>query len=101
MTKTCSLNIRIFMVQMLEEHNTIYFLPCMKTERNTNGGGIMAFVGDDTPSKEIKVNFLPSEVECLFVELNVRKTKWLIVGCCNPPSQNDDYYFCNPRKIIG
>ena len=60
----------------------------------------MIFVKDDIPLKEIKVNFLPSDVECLFIELNVRKVKWLIVDCYHLPSQNDDYYFCSLSKVL-
>ena len=46
----------------------------------------MIFVRDDIPSKEIKVSFLPADVECLFMELNIRKVEWLVVGCYNPLS---------------
>ena len=60
---------------------------------------LMIFVRDHIPSKEIKVNFLPSDIQCLFIELNIRKVKWL-VGCYHPPSQNDDYYFCNLSKAL-
>ena len=52
-----------------------------RRDRNKNGGGVMIFVRDDIPTKEIKIKFLPSDIECLFKELNIRKTKWLIVGC--------------------
>ena len=69
-----------------------------RRDRNKNGGDVMIFVRDDIPSKEIKVNFLPHDVECLFIELNIRK--WLLVHCYHPPSQNDDYYFCNLSKIL-
>ena len=35
-------------------------------DRNKNGGCVMIFVrDDDIPSKEIKVIFLPSDVECV------------------------------------
>ena len=54
-------------------------------DRNKNGGGVMIFFRDGIPSKEIKVNFLSSNVECLFIELNIRKAKWLVVGCYHPP----------------
>ena len=60
----------------------------------------MIFVRDDIPTKEIKIKFLPSDTECLFIELNIRKTKWLIVGCYHPPSQNDNYFFYNLSKAL-
>ena len=54
------------------------FAKPFRRDRNKNGGGVMIFIRDDIPSKEIKVNFLPSDIECLFIELNIRKVKWLI-----------------------
>ena len=34
------------------------------------------------------------------LEINIRKTKWLIVGCYHPPSQNDNYFFYNLSKAL-
>ena len=64
------------------------------------GRGVMIFVRDDIPSKEIKISFLPSDIECLFIEINIRKTKWLIVDCYHPPSQNDNYFFYDLSKVL-
>ena len=76
------------------------FAKSFRRDRNKNGGGVMIFIRDDIPSKEIKVNFLPSDIECLFIELNIRKAKWLVVGCYHPPSQNDEYFFSNLSKTL-
>ena len=51
------------------------FAKPFRRDRNKNGGGVMIFIRDDIPSKEIKVNFLHSDIECLFIELNIRKAK--------------------------
>ena len=69
-------------------------------DRNKNVSGAMIFVRDGIPSKEIEVNFRPSYLECLFIELNIRKEKWLVVVCYHPSSQKDDYYFCNFSKVL-
>ena len=29
----------------------------------------------------------------MFVELHLRKTKWLLYGCYHPPSESDNYFF--------
>ena len=76
------------------------FAKPFRRDGNKNGGGVMIFVRDNIPSKEIKVNFVLSDGECLFVELDIRKVKWLVVGCYHPPSQNDDYYFCSLSKLL-
>lgn len=57
-------------------------------DRNKNGGGVMIFVRDDIPSKVTKVIFLPYDAECQFIELNIRKAKWLVVDCYRPHSQS-------------
>ena len=54
---------------------------------NKNGSGITVFNRDDIPSKEIKVDFVPPNIEYLSIELNLRKTKWLVIGCYRLPSQ--------------
>ena len=76
------------------------FARAFRRDRNKNVGGVMIFVRDDIPSKEIKISFLPSDIECLFIEISIRKTKWLIVGCYHPPSQNDNYFFYNLNKAL-
>ena len=75
------------------------FAKPFRRDRNKNGGGIMIFIRDDI-SKEMKVNFLPSDIGCLFIELNIRKAKWLVVGCYHPPSRNDEYFFSNLSKTL-
>ena len=64
-----------------------------RLDRNQKGGGILIYVRGDIPSKlSIKHSF-PNGIEGLFVEINVRKSKWLLFGTYHPPSQNDQYYF--------
>ena len=66
-----------------------------RKHRNRNGGGILVFIRDDIPCKELQINFL-NEFEVLFIEVNLSHSKWLLVACCHPPSQNDDLLF---RKL--
>ena len=64
-----------------------------RLERNRNGGGVMIFVKEDTSSKLLTKHDFPSDAEGLFVELNFRKSKWLLFGTYHPPAQNDQYFF--------
>ena len=82
------------------QFSTDGFARPFRRDRNKNGGGVMIFVRDDITSKEIKISFFPSDIECLFIEINIRKTKWLIFGCYHPPSQNDNYFFYNLSKAL-
>ncbi len=64
-----------------------------RRDRNKNGGGILIFVREDIPSKELNDHVLPDYIEGIFIELNFRKSKWLLMGSYHPPKQPDEYYF--------
>ena len=57
-----------------------------RVDRNANGGGIMLFVRDDIPSKLLSVENSPTEA--FFVEINLRKKKWLRSCSYNPNREN-------------
>ena len=38
------------------------------------------YVRDDIPCKEIKTHKLPDDIEGMFIEINLRKKKWIIIG---------------------
>ena len=46
-----------------------------------------------------KHNF-PNNIEGLFVELNFRKSKWLLGGMYHPPSQPNQYFFKTLGKAL-
>ena len=64
-----------------------------RLDRNRNGGGVMIFAREDISSKFLTKHNFPSDVEVLFVELNFRKSKWLLCGTYHPPAQNHQYFF--------
>ena len=64
-----------------------------RLDRNGNGWGVMIFVKEDIPSKLLTKHNFPSDVEGLFVELNFRKSKWLLFRTYHPPAQSDQYFF--------
>ena len=45
-------------------------------------------------------HYFPSDIDGLFIELNLRKRKWLLLGRYHPPSQSDQYYFNNLDKSL-
>ena len=63
-----------------------------RRERNKFGGGILIYVREDMPCKLLSHNF-PDDIEGLFIELNFRKSRLLLLGTYHPPNQHDDYYF--------
>ena len=42
-------------------------------DRNRHGGGILVFVREDIPSKELSKHTQPSDIEGIFLEINLRK----------------------------
>ena len=52
----------------------------------------MFFSRDDLPCHELKSHVLPSDVECIFLEMRIRQSKWLIVGGYNPHKNNISYF---------
>ena len=64
------------------------------------GGGLLLYVRDDITCKEIKQTILPSDIECLFVELNLRKKKYLIVGGYNPHKDSSSHFLSHVGRTI-
>ena len=51
-----------------------------RLDRNRNGGGIIIYVREDIPSKELKRHNFTKNIEGLFIEINLRKIKLLLFG---------------------
>ena len=74
-----------------------------RQDRNKNGGGIMIYVREDIPSKILNAHTFPDvifdhtdnlgPIEGIFLEINLKKSKWLLFGSYHRPKQNDNYYF--------
>ena len=61
-----------------------------RLDRNIHGGGVLIYVREDIPSKQLNIHVFP---EGIFVEINLRQAKWLLFGSYHPPSQSEQYYF--------
>ena len=63
-----------------------------RCDRNSYGGGKLVYVISDIPSiLENAMFFLKIWRDC--IEINLRKSKWLLFGTYHPSSENDAYYF--------
>ena len=54
---------------------------------------MIIYVREDIPSKLLTSCVLPTDIEAMFLEINFRKSKWLLCGTYHPPSQPDQYFF--------
>ena len=81
-----------------------------RLDGNGNGGGVIVYVREDIPSKLLSKHCFKDDIERLFVEINFRKSKWLLGGTYHPSSQPDQYFFdsldkaldiyCNYEKVV-
>ena len=51
-----------------------------RLDRNRDGGGVLIYVREDIPSKQLNKHSFTKNVEGLFLEINLRKTKLLFFG---------------------
>ena len=58
-----------------------------RLDRNGNGGGVIIYVRDDIPSQQLKKHNLPKSVEAIFIEINLRKSKFLLIGTYRPSGE--------------
>ena len=84
----------------------------IRLDRNCHGGGIILYVRSDLPcKKKLKLHKLPNNVEGIFAELTIRKTKWLLVAGYNNKKENIanflshlstgiDKYLCDYENFI-
>ena len=59
-----------------------------RLDRYSNDGGLLLYIRENIPSRLSTEYELPENVECLFVEINIRKEKWLLCCSYNPHKNN-------------
>ena len=59
-------------------------------DRTCRGGGIMLYVRKDIPYKLLSIENQP--IEGFYIEINLRKKKWLLCGTYNLLRKNIDNY---------
>ena len=52
-----------------------------RLDRNANGVGILLYIQEDIPSALLNFDM---SIESFYIEINIRKKKWLLVGTYNP-----------------
>ena len=49
-------------------------------DRKAHGGGILVYFRNKITSKLLKIENLPSDIEAIFIEMNIKSKQWLL--CC-------------------
>ena len=68
------------------------YAPPFRLDRNAHGGGLLIYIREDIPCKEINTCHLPKDIESIFIEINLRNTKWLLMGGYNPEKSRISYF---------
>ena len=76
----------------IDEFSIKGFCEPFRLDRTDSGGGTTIYVRDDISCKELDRHSFPSDVEGIFIELNLKKYKILLLGTYSPPSQNKSYF---------
>ena len=64
------------------------FSPPFRLDRNANGGGVLIYVREDITCKELRDHSPQMNIEGIFLELNLKRSKWLLFGGYNPNKDN-------------
>ena len=68
--------------------------------RNAHGRGLLIYVRDEIPYKILTNQELPSNVEAIFIEFNLKNSKWLIVCGYNPHKESVSHFLSHISKVI-
>ena len=63
-----------------------------RLNRNDRRAGILSFPRENLITRLLSRHSFPHDIEILFIELNLRKKKWLICCCYNPHKNLMNYY---------
>ena len=58
-------------------------------DRTKTGGGLLLYLNENLPGKIISSYNFKENSEIILFEFSVSNIKWLLLGNCKPPSQND------------
>ena len=57
-----------------------------RKDRDRDGGGVMIYVREDIPSDILRRHKLDENIEAIFIEVNLRTTKFLLIAAYNSPT---------------
>ena len=68
----------------------------IRKDRNKDGGGLLLYINENIASREVSIALQNIEalrnIEVLAIELNIKNTKWLLIGAYKPPIMPKDYF---------
>ena len=71
-----------------------------RLDRDSNGGGVIIYVREDIPCRELKLHNIPDNFEGIVLEIKLRKGKWLLFGGYNPHKENTPNFLTQLTPIL-
>ena len=65
-----------------------------------NSGGLLVYIREDIISKKLEGIRIPKDIQVIPIEINIRKTKWLILPIYKKPTQDPKYFVDNISNIV-
>ena len=83
--------------------NSQFHIPGFKTpyrlDVTSKSGGLLVYVNEQIISRELKNLSLPKDIQAIPIELNFRKSKWLLLPLYRPPDQDEAYFVEQLQRI--
>ena len=76
-----------------------YSIP-FREDRNSQGGGLLIYVREDIRCKRLKTNNTSGDIEGIFIEVNIRNSKWFLMGGYNPNNDSISYFLSRVSKVM-
>ena len=68
--------------------------------RDCLGRGVIIYIREDIPYRELKNHPQSIHLEGIFLEINLRKSKWLLFGGYNPKKSNIDTFLGYVGEVL-
>ena len=69
-------------------------------DRTKEGGGILVYISEDIPFKLLNISCVVSDIECLGIEVNLQKVKWLVICSYNPHKNYVSKHLENLSEVL-
>ena len=71
-----------------------------RRDRNCFGGGLMFYMNENIPCRELSPEQNDSNFEIVFLEITLRNRKWLLTDLYKPPGQREKGFLENVNSIL-
>ena len=71
-----------------------------RSDTTKDGGGILVYIREDILSKLLNISYIASDIECLGIDVNLRKVRWLVICSYNQHKNNISNHLDNLSKVL-